>query len=175
MKIGIKGISYSATERKYLVRVVRNAKRVYLGRYSSLEEAKQALAQEETNDTPEELPILSLLRAEFAPKNSKTTKKLRSGPSNSNAVLGNKTTHVPSKVSSSKSKKLKKPKALSKALTGEVAGTLTITGPTAAEYRKSTGEQMLEFILTHLLELAKERKTSVFDVIVQEVARLSKK
>ena len=74
MKIGIKGISYSSTERRYLVRVIRDSKRVYLGRFASLEEAKQALAQEQNEEnTHEELPILASLRAEFAPKSSKKT------------------------------------------------------------------------------------------------------
>lgn len=180
MKIGIKGISYSATERKYLVRVIRDSKRVYLGRYSSLEEAKQALNQEENKeDIPEELPILSSLRAEFSAKkpNNKSKKVSVGNPTPKPAVfiLNNSSKKTPSKVKS------KKPEAPSKVLKDESSGIVTgdyrprVTAPTEVEYRRSTGDQILELAIGRLLEMADERKTSVFEVIVQEVARLSKK
>ena len=76
MEIGIKGISYSATERKYLVRVKKDSKRVYVGRYSSLEEAKEALESYANTPAkePSGTPILESLRATFAPKSAKTSK-----------------------------------------------------------------------------------------------------
>ena len=143
MKTGTKGISYSATERKYLVRVTKNAKRVYLGRFSSLEEAKRAL--EEENGTPQrgEMPILAQLQAEFAPKKTKKSTK-------NNDVLHNfvtqKTTMQPKQKQTAK----KEP-----------------TPP--------SNKSLFESILAYLLEQANAKKTSVFDVIVQEVARMSKK
>lgn len=178
MKIGIKGISYSATERKYLVRVIRDSKRVYLGRFASLEEAKQALDQEENKEnTSEELPILSALRAQFASK--KTNKKSKRDsiakptPKPSVFILNNSSKKTPSKVNS------KKPEVLSKALKEEssevVTGDWTIKGMDVEVYRRSSANQVLELILTRLLEMADERRTSVFEVIIQEVARLSKK
>lgn len=181
MKIGIKGISYSATERKYLVRVVRDSKRVYLGRFSSLEEAKQALSQEENKeDTPEELPILSALRAEFASKksNNKSKKVSVAKPTPKPDVfvsVHNRPAKKPSKV------KTKEPEVLSKVLKEESSGVVTgdwrlhATVPAEDVHRRNTGNQILELLLARLLEMADERKTSVFDVIVQEVARLSKK
>lgn len=181
MKIGIKGISYSATERKYLVRVVRDSKRVYLGRFASLEEAKQALDQEENKqNSPEELPILSALRAEFATKksNNKSKKVSVAKPTPKPDVfvkVNNGPAKKPSKV------KAKEPEVLSKVLKEESSGVVTgdyrITSQVLDEtyYRRSTADKTLELLLTRLLEMADERKTSVFDVIVQEVARLSKK
>lgn len=176
MKIGIKGISYSTTERKYLVRVVRNSKRVYLGRFSSLEEAKQALDQEENKEnTHEELPILSALRAEFASKKSgkksKNVTVAKPTPKPDVFVnVNNRPAKKPSKVKS------KEPEVLSKVLNSKtVTSDGTIKGLTTEDYRRISANQVLELILTRLLELADEKKTSVFDVIVQEVERLSKK
>ena len=181
MKIGIKGISYSATERKYLVRVVRDSKRIYLGRFSSLEEAKQALNQEENKEnTSEDLPILSALRAEFASKKSKNKSKKASvakpTPKPDVFVLNNSSKKPPSKVRS------KKPEVLSKVLkdkTQDVATTgdyrIIVHGATQADYDKQIANKTLELLLKRLLEMADERSTSVFDVIVQEVARLGKK
>ncbi len=178
MKIGIKGISYSATERKYLVRIIRDSKRVYLGRFSSLEEAKQALDQEQNKqDTPEELPILSALRAEFASRKSgKKPKVSVAKPTPKPDVfvsVHNRPVKKPSKV------KPKKPEVLSKVLKEEsqvvTTGDWRISGPSQADYDKSVANKTLELILKRLLEMADERRTSVFDVIVQEVARLSKK
>lgn len=178
MKIGIKGISYSATERKYLVRVMRDSKRVYLGRFSSLEEAREALEQENKKDTPdEELPILSSLRAEFASKKpnnkSKKVSVAKPTPKPDVFVLSSSSKKTSSKVKS------KKPEVLSKVLkeesSGVVTGDWTVKGFDAEDYRRSSANQFLELLLTRLLEIADERKTSVFDVIVQEVTRLSKK
>lgn len=175
MKIGVKGISYSVTERKYLVRVFRNSKTIYLGRFSSLEEAKQALEQEENKEnSPEELPILASLRAEFSPKNGKKSKKVKSTFITNSTKEPTKTT---SKVTH-KPQKTKKPKVLSKVLKEEdliVKSDWQISGPSEADYRRSSANQVLELILTRLLEMADERNTSVFDVIVQEIAKLSKK
>ena len=180
MKIGIKGISYSATERKYLVRVHKESKRVYLGRFSSLEEAQAALRahEGETEQQNSNTPMLNSLRAQFAPaKKSNKNKVSVAKPVHKPDVfvLNNKSTKKPSKVKS------KKPEVLSKVLKEESSGAVTsdwrlhVTVPTEDIYRRDTGNQILELAIKRLLELAEERDTSVFDVIAQEVARLSKK
>lgn len=147
MKIGIKGISYSATERKYLVRVTKNEKRVYLGRFSSLEEAKKALEENQGQGTAkQENPILASIRAEFAPKKAKTQRDM-------NNVLS------------------------SKPNSGSVKNLPTAVKSDSAPAKKhlKSDQSLFESILLYLLDQANVRKTSVFDVVVQEVARLSKK
>lgn len=149
MEIGIKGISYSSTERKYLVRVKTDSKRVYVGRYSSLEEAKEAL--ESYTDAPKTqstTPILESLRATFAPKSAKTSKSPK-----------------PSKV-----KSLETTKNLPKPVQPSQKGTETSK---QIDYHK-LGEATLLRILSYLIKEADKRGTSVFDVVVQEVAKLSK-
>ena len=212
MKIGIKGISYSSTERRYLVRVIRDSKRVYLGRFASLEEAKQALAQEQNEEnTHEELPILASLRAEFAPKSSKKTTQKTRGKSVNN-VLGNKSTHVPSKPASRakqspKTQTVKKSETFTKvlketankevfpslkdlpavyfsnSLAEEMENSKVIISSQDIDKMKLTVDQvqamqsraLFNRILMYLLEEAEKRSTSVFDVIAQEIAKLSKK
>lgn len=154
MKVGIKGISYSATERKYLVRVIKNSKRVYLGRYSSLEEAREALNKEQggmPTATQEEMPILSSIRAEFAPKKNKTVKNAalskatKTPQSSKTTVLGNKTTHM--KMNEKKPNKT----------------------------TNETGKGLFESIVSYLLKEADSKETSVFNIVVEHIARLSKK
>ena len=172
MKIGIKGISYSATERKYLVRVHKESKRVYLGRFSSLEEAQAALRahEGETEQQNSNTPILNSLRAQFAPakKSNKNKVSVAKPTSKPDVFVLNRKSHVTAN-GKSKSKVSKEPR---KVATGSSYEGLQITG---FDLSKSAGDQALELILKRLLELAEERETSVFDVIAQEVARLSKK
>ena len=162
MEIGIKGISYSATERKYLVRIKKDSKRVYVGRYSSLEEAKEALESYVNTPAkePSSTPILESLRATFAPKSAKTSK--------------------PSKVRSSEPVKMTKQtiKSLPKTVDTKKAKSIE-QSQEAAETSKQIdyhklGEATLLRILTYLIKEADKRGTSVFDVVVQEVAKLSK-
>lgn len=172
MEIGIKGISYSATERKYLVRVIKDSKRVYVGRYSSLEEAKEALeSYADAPKTQSTTPILESLRATFAPKKTKTSSH---------------------KTKSSKSKSLEPVKILTKTIkvTNDVAPKRpSKAGSLTREEFNATGLQMimdvdsvnhaaaennLRIILKYLIREADKRGTSVFDVVVQEVAKLSK-
>lgn len=172
MKIGIKGISYSATERKYLVRIHKESKRVYLGRFSSLEEAQAALRahEGETEQQNSNTPILNSLRAQFAPakKSNKNKVAVAKPTPKPDVFVLNKKSHVTAS-SKPKSKVSKEPRKT--ATTGSYEGP-QITG---FDLSKSAGNQALELILKRLLELAEERETSVFDVIAQEVARLSKK
>lgn len=181
MKVGIKGISYSATERRYLVRVVQDSNRIYLGRFHSLEEAQAALRayEEAPAQEQENTPVLNSIRAQFASKKSNNKSKkvsvAKPTPKPDVFVLSN-----PSKKTSSKVKE-KKPEVLSKVLKNEdlvaTIGDLRITaqGIDQASYDRRVANQTLELLLKRLLEMAEERGTSVFDVIVQEVARLSKK
>ena len=172
MKIGIKGISYSATERKYLVRIHKESKRVYLGRFSSLEEAQAALRAHEGGEEQQNsnTPILNSLRAQFAPakKSNKNKVAVAKPTPKPDVFVLNKKSHVTTS-SKSKSKVSKEPRKTSIIDSDEG---LQITG---FDLRKNASAQAFELILNHLLELADERKTSVFDVIAQEVARLSKK
>ena len=159
MKIGIKGISYSTTERKYLVRVTKNSKRIYLGRFSSLDEAKSALEAEQCaqNKPNNDQPILSALRAEFAPKKPKSTK-------NSAKVTTNKKqSTTPVKTMSLKNSK--QPENYN-----NVFKNVSVSSMDKVDQRKLT----LHGILRYLMEEADKRKTSVFDVVVQEIASLVK-
>jgi hypothetical protein len=157
MEIGIKGISYSVTERKYLVRVKKDSKRVYVGRYSSLEEAKEALESYANTPAkePSATPILESLRATFAPKSAKTSK-----PSKVKFSEPVKVTKQPKAIGIKKVKSVQQPQ--------EAAETSK-----QIDYHK-LGEATLLRILTYLIKEADKRGTSVFDVVVQEVARLSK-
>lgn len=168
MNIGIKGISYSTTERKYLVRAKKNSKRVYVGRFSSLEEAKEALASHENVPVKEtsNTPILESLRATFALKKTKTLgPKTKSEVKSSNKTKTTKQTVKPSpKAVNVKKIKVTKPVQSSQ----EVAeSTIQI------DYHR-VGEISLHRILSYLIKEADKRETSVFDVIVQEIARRSK-
>jgi len=172
MKIGINGISYSKTERKYLVRTYKDSKTVYLGRFSSLEEAQAALrAHEEPEQTQDSnTPILNSIRAQFAPTKKSNKKKVsvaKSTPKPDVFVLNNKshvTTKKPSKIKSS-----------SKSAVGTPTGELTVKGIDEAALNKQLAQKTLDLILNYLVELADERQTTVFNVIVHEVARLVKK
>jgi hypothetical protein len=161
MEIGIKGISYSATERKYLVRVKKDSKRIYIGRYSSLEEAKEALESHEVAmKSSSDTPILESLRATFTPKKPKTTKLSKVKSSEVIKVI------QPKVVNKSKVQNIKKTDA---ARTSQNLAETT----TQVDYHK-VGEISLHRILTYLIKEADKRGTSVFDVIVQEVAKRSK-
>lgn len=169
MNIGIKGISYSATERKYLVRIKKDSKRVYVGRYSSLEEAKEALASYGSTATP----ILESLRATFAPKKTKTSSRNTKTKVKSSSTI--KTTQQLPKAVSTNPAKPPKVQRIKKGDTAEIpqptqeAAEATIQ----IDYHR-VGEISLHRILTYLIKEADKRGTSIFDVVVQEVARLSK-
>jgi hypothetical protein len=151
MKMNVKGISYSATERKYLVRIFRNSKRVYLGRFSSFDEAKKALHEEENRVVvQDEQPILSALRAEFASKNKKNKNVATAKPAKKPNIFVKMRNNV--ETNPSKNKKT----------------------PVAKNKNSKEIDTTIELIIKRLLEMADEQKTSVFDVIVREVARLSK-
>jgi hypothetical protein len=165
MEIGIKGISYSATERKYLVRVKKDSKRVYVGRYSSLEEAKEALeSYTETPKAQSTTPILESLRATFAPKSAKTSK-----PSKVKFSEPVKVTKQPKAIGTKKVKSVQQPQEATSAdlLVKDYSATLSAMNQVQAE-------RNLHLILKYLLIEADKRGTSVFDVVVQEVAKLSK-
>lgn len=164
MEIGIKGISYSATERKYLVRVKKDSKRVYVGRYSSLEEAKEALESHEGAVKPSsDTPILESLRATFAPKKLKTTKSSKVKSSEVIKVI------QPKVANKSKVQNIKKTDAVKASRSAQDS----VEAVAQVDYHK-VGEISLHRILTYLIKEADKRGTSVFDVIVQEVAKRSK-
>lgn len=175
MNIGIKGISYSATERKYLVRTRKNSKTVYIGRYASLEEAKEALASygSTSNKETSNTPILESLRATFAPKKTKTSSRNTKTKVKSSGTT--KTTQQLSKAVSTKTAKPSKVQRIKK------SDTVVLPQPTQEateatiqiDYHK-VGEISLHRILSYLIKEADKRGTSIFDVIVQEVARRSK-
>lgn len=162
MKIGVKGISYSTTERKYLVRVKTDSKRVYVGRYSSLEEAKEALASYNGSSAePSDTPILHSIRSNFAPaKTSKSPKPSKVKSLETAKATKRTTNHLLKTVNTQKTK----PARLSQE---------TVETTTQADYHK-VGENSLRRILSYLIKEADKRGTSVFDVVVQEVAKLSK-
>jgi len=161
MEIGIKGISYSATERKYLVRVIKDSKRVYVGRYSSLEEAKEALeSYADAPKTQSTTPILESLRATFAPKSTKTSKPSKAKSSESVKVIKKTTKRLPKVINTKKAKPVQLPQE-------------AVETTTEVDYHK-VGEVLLRRILRFLTKEADRRGTSVFDVVVQEVAKLSK-
>lgn len=171
MEIGIKGISYSATERRYLVRVKKDSKRVYIGRYSSLEEAKEALASHEGSNmkSPSDTPILESLRATFTPKKTKPSKTKDKTPSITK-VNKKPLKDLPKTVVANQSKV----KHIKKGAAAES------TKPTQAseaviqiDYHR-VGEVALHRILSYLIKEADKRGTSIFDVITQEVARRAK-
>lgn len=182
MNIGIKGISYSTTERKYLVRAKKDSKRVYVGRFSSLEEAKEALASHEDVPARElsNTPILESLRATFAPKKTKTTSyKAKSSKSKGKSSDAVKTIKEPAKqlskpvkvkvANKSATQRIKKSDAVGLSEPSQEAAEATIQ----IDYHR-VGEISLHRILSYLIKEADKRGTSVFDVIVQEVARRSK-
>ena len=174
MKIGIKGISYSATERKYLVRIHKDSKRVYLGRFSSLEEAQAALRahEGETEQQNSNTPILNSLRAQFAParkSNKKNVAVAKPTPKPDVFVLSSK-----SRVTTGGKPKVKSKVTKDLSVTGSVSET-TVSSVDQELLNRSLADKTFELILMRLLELAYERKTSVFAVIAQEVARLSEK
>jgi hypothetical protein len=224
MEIGIKGISYSVTERKYLVRIKKDSKRVYVGRYSSLEEAKEALeSYVDSPKTQSTTPILESLRATFAPKKTKTSsyktkssKPKSSEPIKKTATLTKKTkvankpkTYQYTVVDEPKDNVIgseafekvfvptveNKPKYIniSRAFVEETASvdskknsltsadlkrmglqTVTIDNSFIESINHTAAENNLLLILKYLVKEADKRGTSVFDVIAQEVAKLSK-
>lgn len=181
MKVGIKGISYSTTERKYLVRVIKDSKRVYLGRFSSLEEAKQALEAEGKETKNTDTPILESLRASFAPKKAKTssykTKSSKSQSSEPVKMTQKTATSLAKKTKAVSKSKVKhivvdEPKDLN---TNDVKFTTTsLLTMDVDSINHVAAENNLRIILKYLIREADRRGTSVFDVIVQEVAKLSK-
>lgn len=188
MNIGIKGISYSTTERKYLVRTRKNSKTVYIGRYSSLEEAKEALAS--YSDVPSKeasnTPILESLRATFASKKTKTTsyktKSSKSTGKSSDTVKITKENvkKVPKTLKGSNATMIftEKPKVSKKSNVDELMEVQEMIFKSTIDndaIKHNAGEQHLHTILKYLLKEADKRETTVFDVVVQEVAKLSKK
>lgn len=169
MEIGIKGISYSATERKYLVRVIKDSKRVYVGRYSSLEEAKEALeSYADAPKTQSTTPILESLRATFAPKSAKTSKPSKAKSS--------KTVEITKKDVKRVSQTPNTPKVAVKTVRIDMhhQAVNVINNEEIGSMAHAAAENNLHLILKYLIKEADKRGTSVFDVVVQEVAKLSK-
>lgn len=170
MKIGIKGISYSTTERKYLVRTKKNSKTIYVGRFSSLEEAKEALALCEGKTTvSSNTPILESLRASFASKKPKPSKH----KTKTSKVKFQESTSKPTKVKHSSAIKVNKTNT--KTTPKATNSNAQVTNKSNTQITQhDIKEAALHSIVLFLLNEADRKKTTVFDLVMQEVERLAR-
>lgn len=174
MKTEIPGITYRADRRRYVVRKYENGREVNVGSFHSIEEAKKALQANPEVSKTSETPILDALRSEFVTK--KTNKQssgaiLMGSQKKLSGVAKKPSAHKPTE----KVKLVTKEKEFEEPVTATDFSVGSVTELNADSLSSVHGKATLHLILKFLLKEAEVRQTSVFNVVVQEVEKLSKK